>query len=131
MAGNHCQGTLFRDGGHFVTPELEAAFDRIARSVDGFFIGRFDVRYADEAVFRQGRGFAVLELNGVTAESTNLYDPTWPIWRAYYTLFRQWSILFQIGDHNRRAGHRPLGVRELVSLLRTFYRDRTPPAPAD
>lgn len=131
MAGNHCQGTLFRDGSRLITQEIEAAFDRLAQSVDGFFIGRFDVRYADEAAFRQGRGFAVLELNGVTSESTNLYDPTWPIWRAYRTLFRQWAILFQIGDRNRHVGHRPLGVRELVSLLRTFYRDRTPPTPAD
>lgn len=131
MAGNHCQGTLFRDGGHLVTPELEAAFDRLAQSVSGFYIGRFDVRYTDASAFRQGRGFAVLELNGVTSESTNLYDPTWPIWRAYATLFRQWAILFQIGDLNRRAGHRPHGVRELVELLRNFYRDRTPPTPAD
>lgn len=85
LAGNHCQGTLFRDGSHLVTPELEAAFDAVAKRFDGFFVGRFDVRYSDPAEFRAGRGFAVVELNGATSESTNLYDPEWPLWRAYRT----------------------------------------------
>jgi membrane protein DedA with SNARE-associated domain len=124
-AGNHCQGTLFRDGGYLVTPELEAVFDAVARHFDGFFVGRFDVRYADPDEFRRGRGFAIVELNGVTSESTNLYDPSWPIWRAYRTLFRQWALLFRIGDTNRRRGHRPASLPELHNLLRTDYFDRT------
>jgi hypothetical protein len=123
-AGNHCQGTLFRDGGHLVTPALEAAFDAVARRFDGFFAGRFDVRYTSADEFRAGHGFAIVELNGVTAESTNLYDPSWPLWRAYRTLFRQWALLFRIGDANRGRGHRPATVAELLTLLRAHYRDR-------
>lgn len=73
-----------------------------ARRFGGFFVGRFDVRYSDEAEFRAGRGFAIVELNGVASESTNLYDPAWPLWRAYRTLFRQWALLFRIRDANRR-----------------------------
>jgi membrane protein DedA with SNARE-associated domain len=130
-AGNHCQGTLFRDGGRLVTSALEAAFDSVARQFDGFFVGRFDVRYADPAEFRAGRGFAIVELNGVTSESTNLYDPSWPIWRAYCTLFRQWALLFRIGDANRRRGHRPVSLPGLVNLLRAHYRDRTTSPLAD
>lgn len=124
LAGNHCQGTQFRDGTHLVTPELEAAFDRVARSFDGFFVGRFDVRYSDPVEFRAGRGFAVVELNGVTSESTNLYDPSWSLVRAYRTLFRQWSLLFRIGHANRLRGHRPVTAREFLSLVWGHYRDR-------
>jgi membrane protein DedA with SNARE-associated domain len=124
MAGNHCQGTLFRDGGHLITPELEAAFDALARHFDGFFVGRFDVRYGNEEEFRAGRGFAVVELNGVMSESTNLYDPSWSLWRAYRTLFRQWALLFRIGAANRRRGHRPAGVPELLKLLWAYSRGR-------
>lgn len=126
IAGNHCQGTLFRDGAHLVTPEFEAAFDTIAKHFDGFFIGRFDVRYSDLAEFRAGRGFAIVELNGATSESTNLYDPSWPIWRAYRVLFRQWALLFRIGDVNRREGHRPITLPELVGLLRGHSRYTAP-----
>lgn len=121
-AGNHCQGTLFRDGTHLATPELETAFDAIARRFDGFFIGRFDVRYSDPATFRAGHGFAIVELNGVASESTNLYDPTWPLWRAYRTLFCQWALLFRIGAANRSRGHKPATVRELFELVRSHRR---------
>ena len=124
LAGNHCQGTLFRDGRHLLTPELEARIDAIARRFDGFFVGRFDVRYTDPAAFAAGRGFAIVELNGATSESTNLYDPTWPLWRAYRTLFRQWSLLFRIGHANRRHGHQPISVWALLALLRDFYHTR-------
>jgi membrane protein DedA with SNARE-associated domain len=131
LAGNHCQGTLFRDGGHLITPELEAAFDAIATRFDGFFVGRFDVRYADPEEFKAGRGFAVVELNGVTSESTNLYDPSWSLGRAYRTLFRQWSLLFRIGHANRLLGHSPVTLRELAALLRGYYRGRSAAALAD
>jgi membrane protein DedA with SNARE-associated domain len=124
LAGNHCQGTMFRDGAHLITPELEAAFDALAQQFEGFFIGRFDVRYADPDEFRAGRGFVIVELNGATSESTNLYDPSWPLWRAYRTLFRQWALLFRIGAANRALGHRPVGVWELAALVWRHYRER-------
>jgi hypothetical protein len=40
IAGNHAQGTLFRDGGHLWTPALERRIDQIAQSYPGFFAGR-------------------------------------------------------------------------------------------
>jgi len=83
-----------------------------------------DVRYADPREFRHGRGFAVIELNGATSESTNLYDPSWPLWRAYRTLFRQWALAFRIGAMNRARGHPPVGVIDLLRLIWRHYRDR-------
>ncbi len=124
VAGNHCQGTLFRDGSHLITPQLEAAIDAIARRFEGFYFGRFDVRYADVDPFRAGREFAILELNGVTSESTNLYDPDWSLLRAYRVLFQQWALLFAIGAENRRRGHRPSSLAQVIADVRLFYRDR-------
>jgi membrane protein DedA with SNARE-associated domain len=124
LAGNHCQGTLFRDGGHLLTPELEAAVDAVIRPFEGFFFGRLDVRYADPREFRHGVGFAVIELNGATSESTNLYDPSWPLWRAYRTLFRQWALAFRIGAMNRARGHPTVGVIDLLRLIWRHYRRR-------
>lgn len=124
IAGNHCQGTLFRDGAHLITPELETVVDEISRGCDGFFFGRFDVRYGDRDALRAGRGFAVVELNGITSESTNLYDPSWSLWRAYRTLMRQWAILFAIGDRNRRNGHPPSTLLDVIRDARRFYRER-------
>lgn len=131
VAGNHCQGTLFRDGSHLVTPALEAAIDRIARHFDGFYFGRFDVRYSDVDAFKAGRDLSIIELNGVTSESTNIYDPTWSIFRAYGVLARQWQLLFEIGERNRRAGHPATRVGTLWRELTTYYRGPRPDALAD
>jgi membrane protein DedA with SNARE-associated domain len=122
LAGNHCQGTMFRDGSQLLTPELERAVDVIARTFPGFYIGRFDVRYTDPEGFRAGRDLAIVELNGVTSESTNVYDPSWSLLAAYRTLCRQWSLLYRIGSANRQRGHAPTGTLELFRLVFDYYR---------
>lgn len=123
MAGNHCQGTLFADGAHLITPALEAAVDEVVQRVDGFYFGRLDARYADVEAFKRGEDLAVLELNGVTSESTNLYDPSWSLLRAYRTLFRQWALCFAIGEASRK--HHQLAAPGLMGLLgrvRRYYK---------
>lgn len=123
-AGNHCQGTLFKDGSGLITPVLADAIDAIAREFDGFYFGRFDVRYADADLLRNGGGFQIIELNGVTSESTNIYDPSWTMLQAYKTLFRQWSILFEIGAANRARGIRSTSLLQVLSHISTNYRLR-------
>src|SRR5207253_11469807 len=50
-AGNHCQGCIFRDGGHLNSERLCDRIDQISRALPGFFIGRYDIRYSsDEAL---------------------------------------------------------------------------------
>ncbi|MEW6321118.1 MAG: carboxylate--amine ligase [Acidobacteriota bacterium] len=105
--GNHAQGALFRDGSHLITEALRRRIDAIARQVRGFYVGRFDVRYSDVEAFKAGRDLAIIELNGVSAESTNIYDPSRSVIDAWRTLFEQWQIIFAIGAENRRRGSRP------------------------
>jgi membrane protein DedA with SNARE-associated domain len=124
IAGNHCQGTLFRDGSHLITPALEETVDAVARRFDGFFIGRFDVRYSDANVLKTGHGFAIVELNGVTSESTNIYDPSWRLGRAYRVLFRQWALLFEIGAQNRSMGRPVSRLGAVLRDVRAHYRSR-------
>ncbi|MAE67372.1 MAG: SNARE-like domain protein [Phycisphaeraceae bacterium] len=131
MAGNHCQGTMFKDGAHLATPELAETIDRIAHGFPGFFFGRFDVRYEDAASLRAGRDFRIIELNGVTSESTNIYDPDRSLLWAYRTLARQWALLYRIGDANRRRGHRPARLGPLVKSILSHYRLREGNAIAD
>ncbi|MBX7165902.1 MAG: VTT domain-containing protein [Pirellulales bacterium] len=124
IAGNHCQGTMFCDGAHLVTDELERVIDRIARQFAGFYIGRFDVRYGDVDEFMAGRDLAIVELNGATSESTNIYDPAWSLMRAYGTLGRQWQLLFAIGASNRARGAQPSRIWPLLQAVRAYYRTR-------
>ena len=124
VVGNHCQGTEFLDGSHLITPALTEAIDGIARTIDGFYFGRFDIRYNDPAELKAGRGFSIIELNGATSESTNIYDSRRSIWWAYCTLFRQWSLLFRIGSHNRRHGVPSADLRTIMVETWRHYRSR-------
>ncbi len=106
-AGNHCQGCIFRDGADLDTEELRAAIDAIALPLPGFFIGRFDVRFASKQDLRNGVGFKIIELNGAASEATNIYDERNSLWSAYKTLYQQWKLVYAIGAANRTKGLRP------------------------
>ena len=103
-AGNHAQGCIFRDGIRLRTPELEARIDGISRKMNGFFIGRYDIRFANEDDLRAGRNFQIIELNGAASEATSIYDARNSVWSAYRTLFQQWDLVFAIGAANRARG---------------------------
>jgi membrane protein DedA with SNARE-associated domain len=128
IAGNHCQGTTFRNGAHLVTPALVRRIDEIARAIPGFFVGRFDVRYADVEAFMAGDDLAIVELNGATAESTSIYDPSTSLYDAYRQLSHQWSIVFSIGAANRAAGAAVTSHRRLFDLVRAHL-SATEPCP--
>jgi hypothetical protein len=114
--GTHCRGAYFGDGARLATPELEAAIDRVSRTFDGFFFGRYDVRSASLDDF--GRGlFRVIELNGVTSEATSIYDPSHGVLGAYRTLFSQWRLAYEIGAMNRARGAAPTSLFALVTRL--------------
>ena len=112
--GTHCRGAIFFDGGESITPSLEEVIDQIAKTFDGFFFGRFDIRVPSRQDLRAGRNLKIIELNGVTSEATHIYDPKLSLLEAYGVLFRQWRIAFEIGDLNRGRGTRPASVGELL-----------------
>ncbi len=124
VAGNHAQGTMFLDGRALVTPALERRIDDIARDMEGFYIGRFDVRYADVVRFCSGEDLAIVELNGVTSESTHIYDPSYSLFHAWRVLRAQWTLVFEIGAANRTRGHEATGVRRLIALGLEHLRHR-------
>ena len=120
--GTHSRGAIFRDGGWARTPALEAAIDGISRRYAGFFFGRYDVRVPSVADLMAGRGFRIVELNGLTAEATHVYHPGTPLRVAYRVLFEQWRIAFAIAEANRARGATPATLRELARLVRRARR---------
>jgi membrane protein DedA with SNARE-associated domain len=115
--GNHCRGTVFRDGRALATPALAARVDAIAKSFPGFHFGRFDLRAPSLEQFQAGRSLQVLEVNGVTSEATHIYEPGASLVAAYRTLFAQWRLAFEIGAANAARGAPVTSFAELVRLL--------------
>jgi hypothetical protein len=108
--GNHCKGAVFKNGGIHITPELEAAFDAIAREIPGFCFGRFDVKFRSLGELERGENFTILEINGADAEMTHIWDADETLGDAYKTLFRQYRTAFEIGAQSRARGCRAVSV---------------------
>lgn len=124
--GTHSRGTIFLDGGWIITPELETKINQICRGIEGFYFGRFDIRCASFEDLMRGENFRIIELNGVTSESTNIYDPRYSLMDAYRILFRQWSLAFEIANENYGLGAKPSSVRDLLWLALGRPIDREP-----
>jgi hypothetical protein len=121
-AGNHCQGCIFRDGSHLITNALRDRIDDISRAVPGFFIGRYDIRYASDADLRRGENFTIIELNGAASEATNIYDERNSLLSAYRTLYHQWKLVYAIGRANRDLGHKPASAWEVLNDWKLYRR---------
>ena len=115
--GTHCRGAVFLDGWRYHTEAMEQAFDTVAKSFDGFYFGRFDVRAPSIEAFQEGRDFKVLELNGVTSEATHVYDPKHRLGEAHTVLREQWRLAYEIGAQNHARGHQPLTLFEFFKLV--------------
>ncbi|MBV9524081.1 MAG: D-alanine--D-alanine ligase [Alphaproteobacteria bacterium] len=118
LLGNHCRGAVFRDGAAFVTAEMETAFDRIAREMDEFHLGRFDVRFRSLGDLMRGAPFSIIEFNGVGSEATHIWDRDATLRSAYAAWFAQLADAFAIGAANRARGFAPMKVLDLLGLYR-------------
>lgn len=105
--GTHSRGSIFLDGTHLLTPNLEAEIDRISKTFDGFYFGRFDVKVPTVEDLKKGENIRVLELNGISSEATSIYDPKNGLFTAYRILFQQWRIASEIVRQHRENGIRP------------------------
>lgn len=115
--GTHSRGAIFLDGSWLQTEQLEPAIDEIGRSIAGFHFGRFDLRARSFDDFKNGGPFKIIELNGVSSESTNIYDPMYSIIDAYRILFRQWRLAFEIGQANADRAAKPTRMLSLFKLV--------------
>ncbi len=115
--GTHSKGALFFDGEEFKTPELAVAIDRISKSFNGFYFGRYDVKVPTEEHLMKGEGILALELNGVTSVSTNIYDPKYGFKHAVRILAKQWEIAYKIGSINAKKGLKKTGTMGFIKQL--------------
>ncbi len=116
FAGNHCKGSIFRNGADAITPALTARIDAIAKAMPDFHFGRIDVRYRSLTSLRCGEDFSIIEINGVGSEATHIWDPDTRLRDVWLTQFRHYGTAFAIAAELRRRGARTSG-------LATMYRD--------
>jgi hypothetical protein len=122
--GNHIRGATFLDANRYATPELGAIFDELAKEMEGFHIGRFDLRCDSVEALAAGV-FQVIEVNGVNSEPAHIYDPSNRLLRAYRDLLRHWSLVESIAAVNARNGCPIVPARELFEAIGRHSRRRS------
>lgn len=123
-------GGLYRDGRDCITPALTAAIDAIARDMQDFHFGRFDVRFTTIDALRAGTGMTIMEVNGAGSEAIEAWDPGTGLVAGLRTIFAKQRWLFAIGAANRRKGAGTIGLFQLARLNAAQQRllDAYPPS---
>ncbi len=121
FTGNHCKGSIFRDGCADATPELTRRLDEIIGDITEFHFGRIDVKAASVEALRRGEDFEIIELNGVGSEATHIWDSRTTLWEAYRAQFYHYRMAFRVGAMNRARGWKTCGA---YTMLRYWRKQR-------
>lgn len=122
FAGSHSRGALFRNGNRHLSDALSRALDPYCRDIQGFYIGRLDIRFASMERLARGEAFEIVEINGVSGEPGHIWDPDTSLAEIWRVLLHQYRTLYRIGDQVRRRGEG--NPPRLTTLLRAWREDR-------
>ena len=104
VIGNHSKGTQFINGNHLISRKLEETFDSLSQSINGWYYGRVDLKYNDFENLENGSDFKILEINGIIAEPTHIYDSKkFSYFQALKAIRTHWKSLFQIAVENHKT----------------------------
>ncbi|MEM6722930.1 MAG: hypothetical protein AAF598_02770 [Bacteroidota bacterium] len=118
--GNHSRGTKFLNGNQYINMDLTTQFDAINLASEGMLYGRYDLKCTSIEDLSAGKGFKILEYNGVGGEPAHVYDPDYPLWKAYRDFYRCWRAIFQVSRAQSRLGIQPMTIREGIRDLKKY-----------
>lgn len=119
VVGAHCRGACFFDGRHLASPALlKSLADMLDDS--GLNFGRFDLMADNDEQLKMGRNLGIIEFNGVSSESTHIYDPKTPLSQAWRDLLAQWRWAVELGHHYQRQGVATTGLLDIARTLRSY-----------
>ena len=120
--GNHSRGTTFLNGNHHIDNQLIEVFDEISLEMKDIYYGRFDMKCESVELLREGKGFKVLEFNGIASEPAHIYDPEYSTLQAYRDIFNHWKIIYKISRVQRKKGVKPMTWNEAYTSLRDYFK---------
>ncbi len=125
--GNHSKGTQFINGNHLVSCKLEEMLNCLNKQVDGWFYGRLDVKYNSFKDLENGN-FKILELNGILAEPTHIYDANHTNYlKALKEIRIHWKQLYKIARINHDKNQVPysstIGLLKDVNELKKYTKN--------
>ena len=114
--GNHSKGTQFINGNHLISEKLEETFTHLNKQIKGWYYGRVDIKYNSFEDLENGN-FKILELNGILAEPTHIYDASKINYlQALREMRVHWKQLYKIARINHDTKNIP--YRSTIGLLK-------------
>ncbi|CAM2011102.1 hypothetical protein [Acanthopleuribacter pedis] len=110
-------GARFWDANTLITPEVTAFFDQLCAPLDGFYLGRFDLKATGPESLATGEGLVVLELNGTASVPLHVFDPAVGFLDTYKAMYRHWAAIYRISVANHQRGVAYLRPRDAVRYL--------------
>lgn len=105
VIGNHSKGTQFLNGNHLISKQLETTFDKLNKQIKGCYFGRLDIKYNDFKSLENGEDFKVIEINGIIAEPTHVYDASAKgasYFKALKAIKNNWKVIADISIINKK-----------------------------
>lgn len=102
--GNHNRGTRFINSNHLISEKLISLFDDISKNIDGFYYGRYDLKFNNIEEMEDGINFKIVELNGINSEPVHIYDQSTGLLNAYKDFFAHMRYMYDISEENKSKG---------------------------
>jgi len=118
--GNHCRGSMFLDFSDKITPQLTDTINNYCKQINGFYFGRFDIKFNSWEELEQGKNFKVIELNGAGAEPTHIFDPKHSYFFALKEMAKHWKLMADIANVNKKLGAKYLGFWSAIKLRKKW-----------
>ena len=114
--GNHVRGAMFLDYNNILDEQLVNTFDTISKSINGFYFGRYDLRCASIEDLKQGKNFAILELNGAGAEPAHIYQPGFSFFKAQKVITAHYEMMYAAAKENKKRGFEYMSFRSFKQI---------------
>jgi len=116
FSASHCRGAVFKDACEHITPALNERINKIMSGLPEFYYGRLDVKFSNIDELKQGKNLEIVEINGASAESIQIWDKDATLSSAISTLLWQYRTLFAIGSLNRKRGYKTVSLSRILGL---------------
>jgi hypothetical protein len=114
FSASHSRGAIFKDGNHYITPELSQSIDTLMKDLPNFHYGRLDIKFKNLDSLKQGNTLQIVEINTASSESLHIWDSNTSFTEAVRSLTFQYHTLFKFGAQNRKLGHKAPKLKSLI-----------------
>jgi hypothetical protein len=104
-----------------INEQLNEVFDSIAKQIEGFHYGRFDLKIDCIENLYLGKNIQIMELNGVSADLGHIFDPNYKLFDAYADVARHWKILADISKEQQKKGIKPIPIKILWPVVKKHF----------